>query len=393
VVLTGRVAQHGGSLVVRAELTDVAAGEQIWGERYHRKAKDIFEVEEEVARGITESLRVTLSGEDEKRLAKRYTTDSEAYQLYLRGRFYWVQRTPQAMQKAAELFEQAIAHDPSFALAFAGLADCYSVLTTYFVFAPKQGWAKAKASAAAALALDTDLAEAHASWGFIKFFGEWDYGGAEAAFQKAIRLNPSYVMTRCWYACMLGALRRFDEAEREIREVQGLDPLSPLAAYLAGGGAVFDGRAEEGARRCLKGLETEPNFPLLRLWLGIAFQAQGRLTEAIAELELARRLLGPAPLGIGSLAHAYAQAGRREEATALLNEMLQDAGSGPSDGYYVALTYEGLGDDERALSWLEKASMERGVGTIVFMASCDPRMDRLRKTTRYRAVLDRMGLP
>jgi serine/threonine protein kinase/tetratricopeptide (TPR) repeat protein len=393
VVLTGRVAQHSGSLVVRAELTDVLAGQQVWGERYHRKAADVFEIEEDVARGITESLRVALSGEDEKRLAKRYTTDSEAYQLYLRGRFHWVQRTPQAMQKAAEFFEQAIAHDPGFALAFAGLADCYSVLTTYFVFAPKQGWAKAKAAAAAALALDSELAEAHASWGFIKFFGEWDYSGAEAAFQKAIRLNESYSVTRCWYACLLGALKRFQDAEREIRELQKLDPLSPLAAYLAGGAAVFDGRPEEGVRRCLKGLEAEPDFPLLRLWLGIAYQAQGRLAKAITELETAQKLLGAAPLGMGSLAHAYAQAGRHEEATAFLNEMLWAAEAGPSDGYYIALTYEGLGDEERALEWLERASLERGVGTIAFMASCDPRMDRLRKTPRYRAVLDRMGLP
>jgi tetratricopeptide (TPR) repeat protein len=156
---------------------------------------------------------------------------------------------------------------------------------------------------------------------------------------------------------------------------------------------VLDGRAEEGARRCLKGLETEPNFPLLRLWLGIAYQVQGRLPEAIHELETARNLLGKAPLALGSLAHAYGLAGRWVEATLLLEEMLQAAEAGLTDGYYIALAYAGIGDDEHALQWIERAGSERGAGTIVFLGACDPRFERLRGTPRFRAVLDRMGLP
>ncbi len=393
VVLTGRVSQHSGSLVVRAELTDISTGSQMWGERYQRRDADVFRIETDVTQHIVEGLRITLSVEERQRLTKIYTTDSEAYRLYLRGRFHWVQRTPAAVGIASEYFEQAIAHDSKFALAFAGLADCYSFLTTYFVYAPKLGWAKAKTAASAALALDPQLAEAHASWGFIKFFGEWDYVGAEAAFREAIRLNPSYAMTHCWYACLLGAVRRFDEGEREIQEFLCLEPLSPLGAYLAGGGAVLAGRPEEGIRRCLKALETEPEFPMLRLWLGISYAIANRLPEAIRELEHAQRLMGPAPMVLGSLAHAYALAGNREKAEALLNVMLEAATANPVDGYYIALAYYGLGNEEGALQWLERAGADRGVGTIGFLGACDPRFAKLRASARFRAVLDRMGLP
>lgn len=393
VVLTGRVSQYSGMLVVRAELTDVAAGFQLWGERYQRKMTDIFEIESDLTRDIVGSLRVTLSVEDRARLTKRYTQDSEAYQLYLRGRYHWLQRAPGSILKAAEYFEQAIAHDPKFALAFAGLADCYSLLTTYMAYAPKTGWAKAKAAAAAALVLDSGLAEAHTSWGFIQFFGEWNYAAAEAAFLEAIRMDPSYATTHVWYACLLGATKRFEEGEREIQEVLRLEPLSPQAAYLAGGGSVLQGRPEEGVRRCLTGLETDPDFPLLRLWLGIAYVSLSRLPEAIREMEHARRFMDKAPMVLGSLAHVYGLAGEREQAEAILQEMLALSENGPSDGYYIALAYYGLGDEERALEWLERAAADRGAGTIGFLAACDPRFAGLRDTPRYRAVLDQIGLP
>lgn len=393
VILTGRVSQHAGTLVVRAELTDIAAGSQIWAESYKRKDADVFEIEADVARHIVEGVRGTLSVEEQQRLTKPYTSDREAYRLYLRGRFHWLQRTPAAVRSAAEYFEQAIAQDPTFALSLAGLADCYSLLTTYLVCPPKLGWAKAKAAAASALALDPHLAEANASMGFIQFFGEWDYAGAESAFRNSIRANPSYAMAHCWYACLLGALRRFDEGEREIEDFLRLEPLSALGAYLAGGGAVLGGRPEEGARRCRKALESEPDFPMLRLWLGISYVMLKRLPEAIAELEHARRLMGQAPMAVGSLAHAYALAGRRTDAEALLAEMLEADSAGASDAYYVALAHYGLANEDRALQWLERAGAERGVGSIGFLGACDPRFAKLRKTPRYRAVLRGMGLP
>jgi len=393
VVLTGRVSQHFGKLVVRVELIDVAAGLQLWGERYQRELDDIFAVEIDVARHIVEGLRLQLSPEQQRQLNKRYTANNEAYQLYLRGRFHWTQRASPSILKAAEYFEEAIARDAMFALAFAGLADCYSLLTTYMAYPPKVGWAKAKAAAASALALDAELAEAHASSGFIEFFGEWNYAGAEVMFREAIRLNPSYAVAHCWYACLLAALRRFDEGEREVQEVLRLEPLSALGAYLAGGAAVIDGRAEEGARRCLKGLATEPDFPLLRLWLGIAYVVQHRLPDAIRELEYARRGMPQAAMMLGSLAHAYALHGQRAEAEALLSTMIEAAEAGRSDGYYIALAYLGLGDEDRALQWMERAARERGAGTLGFLGACDPRIAPLRASVRYRAVLAAVGLP
>ncbi|MBI3697620.1 MAG: protein kinase [Acidobacteria bacterium] len=201
-VLTGRVILRGETLVVGMELVDVAQGSQLWGERYNRKLADIFAVEEEIARKISESLRMRLSGEEKKRLAKRFTENTEAYQLYLKGRHYWVKRTPDSMKKGIEYFQQAIEKDPGYALAYAGVADCYSILSTYGAVSPREGWAKAKAAAAAAVALDPELAEGHTSLAFIRGFADWDWVAAEEECRRAIELNPAYWVAPYWYATL-----------------------------------------------------------------------------------------------------------------------------------------------------------------------------------------------
>jgi len=392
VVLTGRVMQRGDTLVVRSELTDVDQGKQLWGERHSRSGGDIFAVEEEIARRISESLRVRLTGEDEKRLAKRFTEDSEAYHLYLRGRYYWVQRTPEGMHKGANYFQQAIAKDPAYALAFAGLADCYSVLTTYLVFPPKEGWARAKTAAAAAVALDPELPEGHASWGFIHFFGDWDWAGAEAEFRRAAEIRPSYWMNHAWYSCVLAAWARFEEAEQAIERAREYEPLSALVAYLSAMVAMFSRNYAEAEHRCLMGLESNPDFPLLRLWLGMVYERQTRYAESIRELEAAARLLQNAPLAAGSLAFAYALGGKREEAHRILNELLEQARADVKDPYYIALIYAGLGEVDAAFEWLDTAVKNRGAGTLPLMIQSDPRIDVLRSDGRFMSILERMNL-
>jgi TolB-like protein len=309
VVLTGRVVQRGETLVVGAELIDVAEGSQLWGERYNRKLSDIFELEEEIARKISESLRLKLTGEDQKRLAKRFTEDSEAYQLYLKGRHYWIKRTPDNLKKGAEYFQQAIEKDPGYALAYAGLADCYSILSLYVIIPPRDGWAKAKTAAAAAIALGPNLAEGHASQGLIRTFLDWEWIVAEKEFQRAAELNPAYWVTPYWYSLLLNGQGRHEEAEQQARHAQGLEPLSPVIAFAGAFTSYCARRYAEAIDRCLKGIEIDSTHPLLRMFLGAAYEAQLQYEEAIRELEIATKLLEGSTMCIGWLAHAHASAG------------------------------------------------------------------------------------
>jgi tetratricopeptide (TPR) repeat protein len=382
--------QRGETLIVSAELMDVAAAAQLWGERYNRKMADIFEVEEEIARKISESLRMKLSGEEKSRLAKRFTDDTEAYQLYLRGRHYWIKRTPEQIKKAVTYFQQAIEKDPSYALAYAGLADCYSILGAYSVLPPKDAYARAKAAAVAAIAFDESLAEGHTSLGFIRAYFDYDWAGAEQEFRKALELNPGYWVTPYWYALILTSLSRHDEAEEQIHNALDLEPLSPAVMF----GAAFDStqahRYSEAIKRCLSGLEHEDYF-LLRYWLGVAYLASGRHTDAIRELERAVELSSGASMSIGSLAHAYAVSGNREAATKTLGDLLERYEREPVDLSQFTLIYIGLGDIESALGWLEKACVGGG-GLLPILIAGDQRLDPLRSEPRFQNVLKRMNL-
>jgi TolB-like protein/tetratricopeptide (TPR) repeat protein len=391
VVLTGRVIQRGDTLVVSTELIDVAEGMQLWGERYNRKVSDIFELEEEIARKISESLRVTLTGEDQKRLAKRHTENSEAYQLYLKGRHHWVRRTPSHVQKGAEYFQQAIDKDPGYALAYSGLADCYSILSTYVIIPPKEGWARAKAAAAAAVALDPDLAEAHTSLGGIRMFAAGDGLGAEQEFRRAIELNPGYAIAHYWYALLLVAVGRMEEAEQESRLSVETEPLSPIIAFGRVLTSVYRRRYEEAIDRAVKGLEIDPSHPTLRMWLGVAYQQQGRHAEALAEFQAVVRLMPETAMGIGGLAHHLALTGDHEGARRLLQQALDYANRGLPEAFSLAVIYTGLGVIDQAFNWLN-AGCEAHASLQYIVLRGDPRFDPLRSDPRFAEVLSRMGL-
>jgi serine/threonine protein kinase/tetratricopeptide (TPR) repeat protein len=391
VVLTGRVMQRGETLVVSTELVDVAEGSQPWGERYNRKLADIFELEEEIARKISESLRMKLTGDEQKRLGKRYTENSEAYQLYLRGRHYWIKRTIEGMKKGAEYFQQAIDLDPGYALAYAGLADCYIMLSSYIAIPPREGHAKARAAATTAMALDSELAEAHVSWGFIRFLHDWDWPAAERELRRAIELNPSYWQGPYWYSIILAAGGKHAEAEVQIRRAQELDPLSAAVGHVAGLISLLAGRFDQSVDRCLKGIEIDPSYPLLRLWLGMAYERQGRYQDAVRELEIGAGLVGNIPLAVGPLGFTHAVAGNRDEAQRLLQQLLALKEPMPADPYSVALIYTGLGDKERAVEWLERAYQDR-FGWFMLFAKGDTRIDSLRGDPRVKSILQRMRL-
>ena len=391
VVLTGRVMQRGETLVVGTELLDVQAGSQLWGERYNRKLSDIFALEEEIAHKISESLRTKLTGEQKSRLAQRSTENTEAYQLYLRGRHHWIKRTPDHLKKGVEYFQMAIEKDPSYALAYSGLADCYTILGLFSILPPKEALARAKAAAVAAVAFDGELAEGHTSLAMIRACFDWDWSGAEKEFQRALELNPGYWVTPYWYGLVLTVNGRFEEAEPHIRHAMELEPLSAAVMHEAVWNALASHRYGEAVERSLKGLEIDPDYFILRYWLGLTYTAQKKYPEAIRELEMAVDLCGRGVSWVvGALGHAHAVAGNPAEARRILEELLARAQRETIDFLSVAVIYAGLGDTENALASLEKSCDARGM--VALFTKTDERYDALRSEPRFQTVLKRMSL-
>lgn len=388
-VLTGRVTQRDTTLVVSSELLDVTAGAQLWGERYNQKLADLFEIEQEIAKRISESLRVKLSGKEAERLAKRFTENSEAYQLYLRGRHWWSRRTPDTLKKSQQYFQQAIVKDAGYALAYSGLADCYSHLCSLGAIPPKEALAKAKAAAAAAVALDPELAEAHTSVAFVRAFADWDWEQSDQEFHLAMKLDAGYWVAPYWQGMTLIARGCYEEASRWIDKAWGLEPLSSVIAHGAAFNLIVSRNYPDAIDVCLKAIEIAPDYPLLRMHLGIAYEHESRYQEAIAELEKALQLLGGEPVAAGALGHAYATAGRQKEARRILDDLMKQVEQRHVDAYSVALVYVALGQTEQAFDWLEKACKDRCLW-FSFMMNGDPRVDGLRSDGRFEKLLQRM---
>ena len=396
-VLTGRVSQRGDNLLVGTELVDVAAGSQLWGERYRRKISDLFDLEEEIAQKISESLRIKLAGdrrtgEAQPRPAQRFTENTEAYRLYLRGRHQFSRRTPDELEKAAELFQEAIGKDPSYALAYTGLADCYSILAMYCLLLPKEAFARAKAAAAAALAFNPELAEAHTSLASIRASFDWDWAGAETEFQRALELNPNYWGARYWYSIFLSCQGRFDEAEVQSARGLELEPLSPALTFSAMLNSYFARRSDQLIERGLAGIENDPGHPWIRITLGVGYEMKGWHAEAIGQLEKAvelsqRRM----DWVVASLAHAHASAGDHMAAQKVAAEVLNRQRGESIDAYGLALAHLALGDHPNVLASLELGAQNRG-GMLGLFIKCDPRFDALRSEPRFQAVLRKMNL-
>lgn len=390
-VLAGRVTQREGALVVSVELIDATQGSQLWGERYSRRLTDLYEVEQEIARKISESLRVQLNGKDQERVAKRFTENSEAYQFYLRGRYCWNRRTPEDIRKGYRYFQQAIEKDAGYALAYSGLADCYSHLCSFGAIAPKEAWARAKAAAAAAVALDPDLAEAHTSMAFVRAFADWDWESSDREFQQALELDPRYWVAPYWWGMTLVARGRYEEADRWITKAYELEPLSSVIAHGAAFNLVVSRRYADAIQVCLKAIDIAPDYPLLRLHLGIAYEQESRCEEATAEFEKVFKLVAGEPIAVAPLAHAHAKAGRQQEAREILQNLLDQVRARHVDKYSVALVYAALGEHDLAIDWLARAASER-CAWFTFMANGDPRLDRLRSDPRFEALLRPMRM-
>ncbi len=388
-VLTGRVVPRGDGLTISLELVDVRDNNHLWGEQYNRKLSDIFAIQEEISKEVTNRLQLRLSGAEQRRLTKRYTDNAEAYQLYLKGRFYWDKRTEDGLKKSAQYFDQAIEKDPNYALAYAGLADSYNILGTFSFLQPKEAFPKAKGAAAKALDIDDLLAEPHTSLAWVYFVFEWDYAAAEREFKRAIELNPKYPTAHSWYSMYLVSTGRTAEARAEIKRAQELDPLSLIINTLVGWISVLTRDYERALEQARKTVELDPNFPRAYWVLGLAYEQKGVYGEAIAAFQKGFALSGDYEF-LAWLGHAYASSGNRREAEKVIAQLNEMAQHRYVSSYDIAAIYAGLGEKERALDWLEKAYDEHP--RFLVDLGVEPKLDALRSDPRFADLVRRVHL-
>jgi eukaryotic-like serine/threonine-protein kinase len=393
-VLSGRIVQRGENLTISAELVDVRYNKLLWGEHYERKASELLQTQREIAREIVDKLQLKVSGQ-ERALTKNYTESNAAYELYLKGRFYWNKRTPEALHKSVEYYEQAIQLDPSFALAYSGLADTYALLGGPEAggdMPPNEALPRAKAAAVKAVQIDESLAEPHVSLGHVTYFYDRDWPAAEREFKRAIELNPNYAIAHHWYAIYLSAMpTRLTDALAEIRRAKELDPLSlPINAWY-GRILGLSGQLDQSIEQLRKTLELDPNFILGHYRLGQAYGEKGMYKEAIAEFEKVVKLPGGKSLGLTGLAHIYALSGRQEEARKTLSELLELSKHQYLSPGQVAVVYIALGENDKALDLLEEAN--RIYDLNIIRLKVERRFDPLRSDPRFNDLVRRIGIP
>jgi TolB-like protein/Tfp pilus assembly protein PilF len=391
-VLMGRVRQLGDTLNIQVDLVDATTGAQLWGAEYERKLSDVLSVKQTIAREVMDKLRLKLSGAEQQRLTKRDTTNTEAYQFYLRGRFYWNKRTAEGLKKAIEQFQQAIEKDPSYALAYAGLADAYTTLPGYSATPASEVAEKAKAAASQAIELDPNLAEAHASLANTMMGFNSDSAGAEKEFQRAIQLNPNYPSAHHWYALLLAFQGRTDEAKKEILRAQQLDPLSLIINRTVGDVFFWAREYDQALEQFKKTLEIDANFPPAHEDLAMVYGIKGRYEEAIPEMNKAIALNGRLPNYVAVLGYIHAISGHKVEAQKMLDELTTRAKTEAVSPYAFALIYAGLGDKEKAFERLEEA-ITKGAKSTKGDLKVGPAWDGLRGDPRFAELLRRAGLP
>jgi len=389
-VLTGRVTQRGDNLEVSAELVKVEDNTTLWGEQYHSKLVDALSVQYDIAARISEKMRLKLSNEQKTRLAKRQTGNPEAYQLYLKGRYYSAKFTSEDLAKGLDYFRQAIAMDPNYALAYAGIAYYYN-LAVDFTISPLEAMPKGKEAARKALDLDDTLAEAHAELGAEFLFYDFDWAASEREFRRALDLNSNYATAYEYDAWRLLVIGRVDEALARIREAEKIDPLSPEIAMLAGWFLHFGRHDDEAVIEARKSVDLDRDYWLGYYALGQAYQQLGRFAEAITALENARKAEDRISVPLAELAHAYAISGRQAKAREMLEELLARSKRAHVSKYIIATVYAALGDKREALSRLEQAYDERS-WYLIFL-NLDPELDSLRAEPRFQDLVRRMNFP
>ena len=395
-LVTGRVMQRGDDLSISAELVDANEDKQLWGEQYSRKLADVASVQQEIASAISGNLRLRLSSEDKTRLAKSSATNPEAYQLYLKGRYLANQSTAEGLKKSLEYFQQAIDKDPSYAMAYVGLADSYNWLGGGLNYvSPSETLPKAKAAAMKALELDPMLGEAHAALAYAEWFYDWDWPTAEREFKAAIELNPNSAVSHHRYSeCLLTRIR-FEEGISELKRAQELDPISTQTLGGIGHAYLVMRRFDESIPHFQKTLDLYPNAAFIRAQLAWSYAMKGMYAQALAEYdriaEPDKAVAAENQLVADGLGWVYAVAGRRADALKIAKEVEELSSHSYVDFYQLATIYAGLGEKDEAFRMLEKGYEERSVGMLYL--AIDPFWDPIRSDPRYADLLRRIGLP
>ena len=389
-ILIGRVVQRGEDLTLYLSLVDGSNGNQLWGQRYDRKLADLVAVQNEIGRDVSQKLRVHLSAGDQQKLKKEYTSNAEAYQLFLRGRYHALKRTLPETQKAVSYFQEAIDADPSYARAYVGLADAYVSLLAANL-SSNEFFPQARVAAKKALELDDTLAEAHSQLGFIIFWYDWDWGASETKFKRALELDPDHADAHLFYAHLLSNMGRHAEALAEAKRARELDPLNLRNNALEGQFLIHAGRTDEALTRLQQTLEMDGNHFLGHLYTSGAYIEKGMYSEAISEARRAKEISGGRSTYSDSfLAYALAKSGKEAEARSVLEGLLKSSANRYVSSYDIALVYNGLGKHDEALASLERAYEQRTPG-MVFL-KVEPKWNNLRSDTRFQALAKRMGL-
>ena len=390
-VVSGRLLQHGSTLIVRVELMDVATGAQLWGGQYNRQAEDVFLLQGDLSREISEKLQLQLTGDQKQRLTKRYTEDAEAYRLYLKGRYHWNKRNPEGLQKAVECFRQALDKDPAYSLAYAGLADTYPYLSFFHVVPPRVAMPKAKTAAAKALEIDDHLAEAHVSLGYVSFTYDGDWSTAGKHFEQALALNPAYAGAHTFYAFYLSSLGQSEEALAVAKRALDRDPASPAVSHSLAVQLYLARQFDQAIEQAHNTLEMDAHFAISYQVLGEAYLSKGMYREGLLALEQFSALSRSSATSRALLGYSHARLGEHSAALRLIEEVDAASQHGFVPALLFALVYAGLDDQDQAFSWLEKAYEERfyRLAYLKVEALWDP----LRSDPRFADLLRRVGIP
>jgi serine/threonine protein kinase/Flp pilus assembly protein TadD len=389
-ILTGRLIRRGESLYISTELVDTADGRQIWGQQYDRKLADIFVVQEDIAKEIAEKLRLRLSGEEQKRLSKRPTQNTEAYQLYLKGLYYASKLTREGLDRGIDYFKQAMAMDPNYAPPYHGVAYYYITASDWFL-PPKEAMPKARDALKQALEIDETRSEAHTSLGVVYYWYDWDWAAAERELKRGVELSPNAASAHEFYGAYLAWTGRFDAGIAEARRAVELDPLSAEVNTYLGISLYFARRYDQAIEQLQQTVERNPNYWFAHIFLGRSYEQTGRLAEAISEYQRARMIEEAIPEISAALGRAYALSGKRSEAKMVLEELERWSARGYVSPYNMATVYTGLGERDEALTWLEQAYQERPY--YLSWLKVDPQLDSLRSYRRFHDLLRRMNFP
>jgi eukaryotic-like serine/threonine-protein kinase len=389
-VLDGTLQREADKLRVTARLLRVSDGVLLWSGKFDEQFTKVFEVQDSISQEVAKALIQYLSSEDRKLLTKRHTDNPEAYRAYLKGRYFWNKRTPAALEQSLGFFRQALDLDPTYASAYAGMADAYALLVWQEQLPRDEFIARAKAAAIQALEIDDTLAEPHATLGYLKFWYDWDFAGAESEFQRAIELDPDYGTAHHWYGEFLGLMGRFDDGFKELQLAQQVDPLSAIISTDMGKLFFLARKPDQAIEQLRKTLELDPDYPLAHSFLALAYNQKGLHEQAIVELEKIANRAGSRRIFKAVLGFLYGQSGRKDDAITILNELKGSTSSEQvGSPFEIALLYTGLGENDQALEWLEKAEAARD--PFLPYIKEDPNFDSLRSESRFTDLLRSTG--